>query len=113
MSGCEAAAAIRRGIISPLELVDSLLERIDSLDDEIQAFCFVDRENARQQAVQLGYEAIRGNIRGTLHGVPFIAKDIFCTRGIPTEAGSAILKGYISPFDATAVARLKLSLIHI
>ena len=107
MSGCEAAAAIRRGIISPLELVDSLLERIDSLDDEIQAFCFVDRENARQQAVELGYEAIRGNIRGTLHGVPFIAKDIFCTRGIPTEAGSAILKGYMSPFDATAVARLK------
>ena len=106
MTCCEAAAAIRQASVSPLELVDSLLERIDALDGEIEAFCFVDRENARRRAIELGNEAARGIIRGPLHGVPFVAKDLFYTRGIPTEAGSKVLKGHTSSFDATAVARL-------
>ena len=103
----EAAAKVRTGSLSPLDLVDAALERIDQLDRAIQAFCFVDREAARREAIDLGREAAHGCLRGPLHGVPFAAKDIFCTRGIPTEAGSATLKGHVPSFDATAVVRLK------
>src|SRR5262249_30864207 len=52
-------------------------------------------------------EACRGAFRGALHGVPFAVKDIICTEGVPTEAGSALLKGYTPGHDATVVARLK------
>jgi aspartyl-tRNA(Asn)/glutamyl-tRNA(Gln) amidotransferase subunit A len=103
----EAARAIREGRLSPLELVEAALARIETLDGTIQAFCFIDAEKARRDAELLGQEAARGSFRGALHGVPFAVKDIFCTEGVPTEAGSAVLAGHVPSFDAAAVARLK------
>ena len=103
----EAATVIREGRLSPLELVDAALARIDAFDGTIQAFCFIDREKARRDAMLLGQEVARGIFRGPLHGVPFAVKDIFCTEGVPTEAGSAVLAGHVPDFDAAAVARLK------
>jgi Asp-tRNA(Asn)/Glu-tRNA(Gln) amidotransferase A subunit family amidase len=103
----EAAAAVRNGGLSPLDLVDAALARIAALDGTIEAFCFLDRENARRAAAKREREAARGDIRGPLHGVPFAAKDIFTTRGIPTEAGSAVLAGHVPDYDATAITRLK------
>ena len=75
----EAATAIRDRRLSPLELVDGALARIEALDGTVQAFCFIDQENARRDAGILGQEAARGAFRGALHGVPFAVKDIFCT----------------------------------
>ena len=103
----KAATAIRDRRLSPLELVDAALARIEALDGTVQAFCFIDQENARRDAGILGQEAARGAFRGALHGVPFAVKDIFCTQGVPTEAGSALLAGHVPSFDAAAVTRLK------
>src|SRR4029434_5767923 len=103
----DAARAIREKVLSPLDLVEALLVRIDQADAHVQAWALVDRDGARLAARQAADEAARGVLRGPLHGVPFGAKDIFYSAGLPTEAGSKVLAGFVPPYDATSVARLK------
>jgi len=107
LTATEAAAAIREKRCSPLELVEALLARIDATDARVKAWVLVDRDGARAEARRAADEAARGLFRGPLHGVPFGAKDIFYSAGLPTEAGSEILKGFVPTYDATSVARLK------
>ena len=107
MTAAAAARAIRKKRLSPVELLDSLLGRIAAVEGRIKAWTILDAKGARRQAKALADEAARGRFRGPLHGVPFAAKDIYYTDGIPTEAGSKVLKGFVPTFDATAVARLK------
>ena len=103
----EAAAVMARGELSPVELVRSCLERIDSLEDRIRAWAVVDREGALKAAQKLGDELRRGQNRGPLHGIPVGIKDIFYTAGLSTEAGAPFWSGFTPSFDATAVARLR------
>ncbi|MFQ6121669.1 MAG: amidase [Dehalococcoidales bacterium] len=103
----EAAAAIAAAELSPLELVNSCLERIDELEETIQAWALVDREGALDVARRLGQELQQGQRRGSLHGIPVGIKDIFYTAGLRTEAGSRSWSGFIPSYDATSVARLK------
>jgi len=103
----EAAAAIAAGELSALELVSSCLERIDALEEKIQAWALVDREGALQAAHRLDQELRQGQRRGPLHGIPVGIKDIFYTTGLRTEAGSKSWKGFVPSYDSTAVARLK------
>jgi aspartyl-tRNA(Asn)/glutamyl-tRNA(Gln) amidotransferase subunit A len=107
LTAAEAAAAIRERRATPEDLVESLLARIDALEPTVQAWVRVDREGARRAARELSAEAARGLFRGPLHGVPFGAKDIFYTAGLPTEAGSAVYRGFVPTYDATSVARLR------
>ena len=103
----DSARAIRARALSPIELVDALLARIDALDERVKAWALVDRDGARAAARQAADEARRGVLRGPLHGVPFGAKDIFYTRGLPTEGGSKVMTGFVPAYDATAVMRLR------
>jgi aspartyl-tRNA(Asn)/glutamyl-tRNA(Gln) amidotransferase subunit A len=103
----DAARAIRDKVVSSLDLVDALLERIEAVDGRVQAWAYLDRAGARAAARQATEEAARGVFRGPLHGVPFGAKDIFYTAGLPTEGGSKVMAGFVPDYDATAVARLK------
>src|SRR5215813_5203127 len=103
----DAARAIRRKELSPVDLVDALLDRIDKVDGRVQAWALLDRDGARQAARAATEELARGALRGPLHGVPFGAKDIFYTAGLRTEGGSKVMAGFVPDFDATAVARLK------
>jgi len=103
----EAAAAIGRGELLPSQLVSSCLERIDALEDKIQAWALVDRDGALEAAHRLDQELRRGERRGPLHGIPLGIKDIFYTAGLRTEAGSKVCSGFVPSYDATAVARLK------
>src|SRR5207245_629230 len=91
----DAARAIREKVLSPLDLVESLLERIDRIDGRVQAWALLDREGARLAARQAADEAARGVFRGPLHGVPFGAKDIFYSAGLRTEAGSKVMAGFV------------------
>ena len=102
-----AAKAIRAGALSPVDLVEALIDRIESLDAKVQSFAYVDRTGARQQAEQLAKEVKQGSFRGVLHGVPFAAKDIFYSAGLPTEAGSKLYRNFVPTFDATIIGRLK------
>ncbi len=103
----EAALAIRAKELSPVDLVEAVLARIDTLDARVQAWALVDREGARAAARQAADEATRGVLRGPLHGVPFGAKDIFYSAGLRTEGGSKVMAGFVPAYDATAVARLR------
>ncbi len=67
-----AAAAIRRGEITPVDLLDQCLERVDRLEERIRAWVLVDRERARADAVRLTDELSRGIDRGPLHGIPIL-----------------------------------------
>src|SRR5437879_13197263 len=82
-----AAEEIRNGRLSPVELLDTCLQRIDRLESRIHAWVFVDREGARAEAERLTVELRRGNYRGCLHGIPVALKDIFDVFDWPTAAG--------------------------
>jgi aspartyl-tRNA(Asn)/glutamyl-tRNA(Gln) amidotransferase subunit A len=107
LDAVDAARAIREKVLSPVDLIDALLERIDRIDARVQAWALLDRDGARLEARQAADEAARGAFRGPLHGVPFGAKDIFYSAGLRTEAGSRVMAGFVPDYDATAVARLK------
>jgi aspartyl-tRNA(Asn)/glutamyl-tRNA(Gln) amidotransferase subunit A len=107
LDALDAARAIREKVLSPVDLVEALLERIDQVDARVQAWALVDRDGARATARQAADEAARGVFRGPLHGVPFGAKDIFYSAGLRTEGGSKVMADFVPDYDATAVARLK------
>ena len=95
--------------LSPADLAESLLKRIDSLDPSIQAWVTIDREKVLEEARRCEREIARGRKPGPLHGIPLGVKDIFYTAGLRTAAGSKILADFIPAFDSTAVLRLKQS----
>jgi aspartyl-tRNA(Asn)/glutamyl-tRNA(Gln) amidotransferase subunit A len=107
MDAGDAARAIRERVLSPVDLVEALLERIARIDGRVQAWALVDGVGARAAARRAADEAARGVFRGPLHGVPFGAKDIFYSAGLRTEGGSKVMAGFVPEYDATAVSRLK------
>src|SRR5690554_6405094 len=107
LTGYEAAQRIRRRELSPMALVESLLQRIDALEAKVQAGVTIDRSGALATANQLEQEAQQGNILGPLHGGPVGVKDIYYPAGRRTTCGSRIFPDFVPAYDATTVARLK------
>ena len=103
----EAAREIKSKKLSPVELAESLLERIEATDDALKAWITIDREKVLTNAKQREEEAGRGDIRGALHGVPVGLKDIFYTAGMKTAAGSKVYADFVPEFDATCVVKIK------
>jgi aspartyl-tRNA(Asn)/glutamyl-tRNA(Gln) amidotransferase subunit A len=103
-SVAELARLLAAREVSSVELTQHLLARIAS-HAQLGAFLVVDEAHALNAAAQADARIARGD-RGPLVGVPIAHKDIFVTRDLPTTAGSKMLEGYASPFDATVVAKL-------
>ncbi len=99
-----AARAIRQREVSSVELVTNLQQRATAMSS-LGAFLATDADAALAQARAADDRAARSE-GGPLNGVPIAHKDIFVTRDLPSTAGSKMLAGYASPFDATVVARL-------
>ncbi len=102
----ELAAQIRSRALSPVELVESLLGRIERWM-ALNAFITVTADAARAQAREADREIASGRYRGPLHGIPVSLKDLIDTRGIRTTCGSRILAEHVPTEDATLVARLR------
>jgi aspartyl-tRNA(Asn)/glutamyl-tRNA(Gln) amidotransferase subunit A len=102
----EAANLIENRKLSPVELTDALLSRIEALNPQLDAFITVTAELAREQARQAGDEIAAGRYRGPMHGIPFGLKDIYSTKGILTSGHSRTAMTNIPPRDATTVAKL-------
>ena len=102
----EASRRMREGSLTSLALVDALLARIEAVDGRVGAYLSVDAEDARQQARAADAARAAGR-SGPLLGVPVGIKDVLNVKGQPCTCGSKILAGYTSPYDATAVARLR------
>jgi aspartyl-tRNA(Asn)/glutamyl-tRNA(Gln) amidotransferase subunit A len=105
-----SAAALARRLsqreVSAVELAESLLDRIESRDGEIGAYLKIDREQTLSQAREAQELLDRGE-GGPLTGVPVAVKDNISTEGLETTCASRVLEGYIPPFDATVVQRMK------
>ena len=105
MGVAELGRALRDKSVSATEAAQALLARVEA-DAALGAFLHVDRE-AALAAAQAADARLAAGETGALLGVPLAHKDIFVTADMPTTAGSKMLAGYRSPFDATVVARLK------
>jgi aspartyl-tRNA(Asn)/glutamyl-tRNA(Gln) amidotransferase subunit A len=103
----ELGELLRRKSLSPVELLDQHLERIEKLNPTLNAFITVMTDEARAQARQAEQEIRDGDWRGPLHGVPIGLKDIIDTAGTRTTAASALFKDRIPTEDAEVVTRLK------
>ncbi len=107
LSVSEAAAQIRQGNLSPVDLVESLLARIDALDGDLKAWVTIDREEVLETARKRAIAADWGGQLGPIHGVPVGLKDIFYTSGMLTACGSKVYADFVPEFDATSVAKIK------
>jgi aspartyl-tRNA(Asn)/glutamyl-tRNA(Gln) amidotransferase subunit A len=101
----DLVAQLRAGHVSSVELTRAYLARIERHQGELNAFITVTAEAALSQAADADQRRAAGTA-GPLTGVPIAHKDIFCTRGEKTTCGSRMLADFISPYDATVVARL-------
>jgi aspartyl-tRNA(Asn)/glutamyl-tRNA(Gln) amidotransferase subunit A len=90
-----------------VELTRAHLDRITEVDGDVRAFLHVDAESALAQAAESDARRAAGSPASPLDGVPVAVKDIAVTTGMPTTCGSRILEGWVPPYDATVVARLK------
>ena len=103
----QAAAAIRAGETSSLELTRSSLARIERLDGLLNAFITVTADAALEQAAQADRELAAGRDRGVLHGVPVVIKDLIDTRGVLTTYGSRYYADHVPDEDAAVITRLR------
>jgi aspartyl-tRNA(Asn)/glutamyl-tRNA(Gln) amidotransferase subunit A len=103
----ELAAAIRTKKMSPVEVLDAVLARIDHLNPELNAFCLVTADAARQAAQAAEQAVMRGEALGLLHGVPVSVKDLVITKGVRTMRGSRLYEWDVPAEDAPVVERLK------
>ena len=101
----EHGAALHSKQYSSVELTEHYLQRIASASD-LNAFITVTAELAIQQAQQAD-RLLSNNQGGSLTGIPIAHKDLFCSKGVLTSCGSKMLSNFISPYDATAVDKLK------
>ncbi|MFE6197438.1 amidase [Streptomyces sp. NPDC057838] len=101
-----AADAIRARRLSPVELLDSVLERAARVEPHLRAYAAVHAERARRAARQAADDIAAGRHRGPLHGIPMGLKDLIDVAGLPTSAGSAVRAGHRARADSAVAARL-------
>ena len=102
-----AAELIRAGKLSPVELLDVCLRRIDRYEPRVKAWAYLDRDRARADAETLTAELKAGQNRGPLHGIPVGVKDIIDVFDMPTGCGSKLWANSYARRDATVVERLR------
>ena len=103
----ELARRVRAREVSAREVTDAFLARIDEHDGQVGAYLVVDHAGARAAADAVDLAVASGRDPGPLAGVPIGVKDVIVTEGLVTTAASRILAGWVPPYDATAVARLR------
>ncbi|MGH3367243.1 MAG: Asp-tRNA(Asn)/Glu-tRNA(Gln) amidotransferase subunit GatA [Nocardioidaceae bacterium] len=107
LSAAELVDALERGETSSVELTRAHLDRIGEVDGDVHAFLHVDAEGALRAAAESDARRAGGAPASALDGVPIAVKDVLATAGMPTTCGSRILQGWLPPYDATVVVRLR------
>ncbi len=107
MDATSLTAAIRGKELSPVEVLDATLERMDKLEPTLHAFCTPTPELAREQAHAVEKKIAAGENAGPLAGVPYGCKDLICTAGVKTVSGSAAYADFIPDEDDVVVERMR------
>ena len=98
---------IQGGDVSPVEAVQSYLARLDAVEGRVHAFNRVTGQAALQEAERYAQLQARKAALPPLAGIPLAIKDVICTKGVPTTCSSRILEGFVPPYDATVVSKLR------
>ncbi|MBI2490731.1 MAG: amidase [Candidatus Rokubacteria bacterium] len=106
-SALELGDLIRKKELTPVEVTDAALARLEAVNPLLNAFCLVAAERAREQAREAEIAVVKGEPLGPLHGVPISIKDVLATRGLATTGGSRLFADAVPEEDAIPVARLK------
>ncbi len=106
-TAAEMAAALAAGEVTSVALTQAHLDRIAEVDPAVHAFLHVDSDGALAQAAESDARRSRGEPASPLDGVLIAVKDLVTTEGVPTTCGSRILEGWVPPYDATVVTRLR------
>jgi aspartyl-tRNA(Asn)/glutamyl-tRNA(Gln) amidotransferase subunit A len=106
LSATEAGQLLRARKLSPVELTDAFLARIERVDDRIKSYLLVDAAGAKAKAKAAETEIMAGRWRGPLHGIPYGVKDTFYTKGLRACANSRVLLDVVPDYDATVVEKL-------
>jgi aspartyl-tRNA(Asn)/glutamyl-tRNA(Gln) amidotransferase subunit A len=109
LSMLELSSKLAAGELSSVEITRAHLARIRKVDPKVRAFLSIDEKGALEQAESADARRRGKNAASPLDGVPIALKDIFCTRGLETTCGSRILRGFVPPYDANVVIRLKMA----
>ncbi|MHB8789893.1 MAG: Asp-tRNA(Asn)/Glu-tRNA(Gln) amidotransferase subunit GatA [Desulfobulbaceae bacterium] len=102
----EAKGLLDRGECTSVQLTESVLARIDLVEERVNSFITLDKEQALMQAARADQERQQGRA-GALCGLPLAIKDVLCTSTMPTTCGSRILEHFVPPYDATVIEKLR------
>lgn len=108
----QISEAVKSKKVSAFEVTEHFLKKVKAQDQKLNSFITIN-ENAAAEAKSLDEKIAQGESLGALAGVPFGIKDMFCTKGLRTTAGSKMLENFVPPYDSTVVARLKAAGITI
>ncbi len=103
----EASELIKKKELSPVELTQSVLDRIKDKDEHLNTYVTVLEDKSVESAKKAEEEITSGNYLGPLHGIPLGLKDIFVTKNITTTCGSKMLENFVPPYDATVTEKLQ------
>lgn len=106
LSLTEAARAVRTRELSPVELTESVLDRIGAVEERLQAYVTVTADAARRAAARAEREITAGQPLGPLHGIPMGLKDMIDTKGMATTASSRVRSGHVADGDSAVASRL-------
>ncbi|NKB34396.1 MAG: Asp-tRNA(Asn)/Glu-tRNA(Gln) amidotransferase GatCAB subunit A [Pseudomonadales bacterium] len=101
------AELLRKKEISPVELTEFMLNRIEAVDADLSSYATLCADYAMESAIKAEQEIAAGNYHGALHGIPIAVKDLCYTNGIATMGGLKVRRNFIPDFDATVVEKLR------
>ncbi len=103
----QAGRDLREGSLKASDLLEQVLSRASQTESQLHAYLKIDHDGAREAAARADAQFEAGDLSGPLQGIPIALKDNMCTRGLETTCSSQILAGYLPPYDATVVTRLR------